>query len=51
MPAEALRPVTSLIFERIAVATSRASGIAGCVEVYPGPAALLASFDRSLLAK
>lgn len=23
---------------------------AGCVEVYPGPAALLASFDRSLLA-
>jgi phosphoglycolate phosphatase-like HAD superfamily hydrolase len=24
---------------------------AGCVEVYPGPAALLASFDRSLLAK
>jgi hypothetical protein len=27
MPADALRPVTSLIFERIAVATSRASGI------------------------
>jgi HAD superfamily hydrolase (TIGR01509 family) len=25
--------------------------MAGCVEVYPGPAALLASFDRCLLAK
>ena len=25
--------------------------MAGCVEVYPGPAALLASFDRSLPAK
>jgi phosphoglycolate phosphatase-like HAD superfamily hydrolase len=25
--------------------------MAGCVEVYPGPAALFASFDRSLLAK
>jgi phosphoglycolate phosphatase-like HAD superfamily hydrolase len=24
---------------------------AGCVEVYPGPAALFASFDQTLLAK
>jgi hypothetical protein len=25
--------------------------MAGCIQVYPGAAALLASFDRSLLAK
>jgi phosphoglycolate phosphatase-like HAD superfamily hydrolase len=31
--------------------TERELRKAGCVEVYFGPAALLASFDRSLLAK